>query len=67
MEDFNANKYRNNFNKENYDRISFLIPKGQGLRIKEYAKQHGFKSTNNFIWECVQTCMENNMKDIDAE
>lgn len=66
MNKFNPVKYKNDFAKQNYDRIALNIPKGKGLIIKEYAKQHGFKSVNNFIWECIQTCMENNMKSIHA-
>lgn len=64
MGDFNAVKYKNEFAKEKYDRIAFNVPKGQGEIIKQYAKEHGYKSANNFIWECVQNAMENNVKNV---
>ena len=64
MGDFNAVKYKNDFAKEKYDRIAFNVPKGQSEVIKQYAKEHGYKSLNNFIWQCIQNAMDNNVKNI---
>ena len=41
-------KYNNNFNKENYDRISLLVAKGKKKLIQEYARANG-ESLNAFI------------------
>ena len=41
-------KYNNQFNKDNYDRISLMIPKGQKEVIQLCAKVDG-ESVNGFI------------------
>lgn len=40
-----------------YDRINFVVPKGEKDRIKSTAEAAG-KSVNGFIWEAVQRAME---------
>ena len=49
-----STKYKNNFDRENYDRISVNVAKGQREIIKAYAESHG-ESINAFvaraIWE----------------
>lgn len=64
MSDFNSNKYKQEFAKKTYDRIPLDVPKGQKAIIAQYAKEHGYKSVNNFILQCVQNAMANNVKNI---
>ena len=52
MEDikkFDATKYKNNFQKEKYDRIIVNVPKGQKEIIDNEAKKRGYKSLNAFV------------------
>ena len=48
MSDFDANKYRNDFIKQNYDRINLTLPKGKKERIKVAADAAGV-SVNELI------------------
>ena len=41
-------KYNNEYNKQNYDRISLMLPKGKKKLIQQAAKVQGI-STNQFI------------------
>lgn len=38
---FDANKYKNQYEKDNYDRILILVPKGKKADIKERAEKLG--------------------------
>jgi len=49
--------YKNQFQKENYDRINLIVPKGKKQVIKEFAESKG-KSLNGFINEAVDEKME---------
>ena len=60
MGEFNSNKYKQEFAKKTYDRIPLDIPKGQKSIIAQYAKNHGYKSLNNFIWQCITDAMDEN-------
>ena len=48
-EKFDATKYKNDFQKEKYDRIIVNVPKGQKKIIDEKAKAQGYKSLNAFV------------------
>ena len=48
---------KNKWNEKAYDRINFVVPKGQKDVIKQAAEQ-ARKSVNAFIWEAVQEKME---------
>ena len=54
---FNPTKYKNAFQKENYDRISITVPKGQKAIIQQYAKNQG-KSLNSYIVDLIKKDME---------
>ena len=41
-------KYNNEYNKQNYDRISLMLPKGKKALIQQAAKVQGI-SANQFI------------------
>ena len=45
---FDPTKYKNDFNKQNYDRINLMIPKGKKDELKELAKEAGI-SVNEYI------------------
>lgn len=46
--EFNAVEYRNRYNKENYDRIGIMLPKGRKEEVKKKAKILE-KSVNEYI------------------
>lgn len=41
--------WRNDYNSENYDRYSLMMPKGMKEALKAHISQHGYKSLNDFI------------------
>lgn len=49
--------YRNDFNRQNYDRIGLMLPKGMGEQWKEEAKKRGL-SINAFVQEAVKNYLE---------
>ena len=54
--EFNQIKYQNEFNKANYDRIEFIVPKGKKAVIKEAAKAAG-QSTSAYINQALNERM----------
>ncbi len=56
-EKFNKVAYDNAFIKEKYDRINFVVPKGEKEAIKTAAERAG-KSVNAYILEAVRKQME---------
>lgn len=50
---FDATKYKNDFQKERYDRIIVNVPKGQKQIIDENAKKIGYKSLNSFVVDAI--------------
>lgn len=61
MSNFDSNKYKQEFAKKAYDRIPLDVSKGQKAIFAQYAKEHGYRSLNNFILQCVQNAMENDV------
>ena len=57
-EKFDATKYKNNFQKEKYDRIIVNVPKGKKIVIDEKAKQLGYKSLNSFVVDAINEKLE---------
>lgn len=55
---FNATKYKNDFQKEKYDRIIVNVPKGQKEIISEKAKEEGYKSMNSFVVDAIHEKMK---------
>lgn len=45
--------YKNDYNRQNYDRVGLMLPKGKAEEWKEQAKAEGL-SLNAFIIKCVQ-------------
>lgn len=58
---FNATKYKNDFQKENYDRIIVNVDKGKKEIIKQYAKSKGL-SLNSYIVNLVNKDMNQNQQ-----
>ncbi len=50
-------KYNNNFNKENYDRISLMVAKGKKEIIQAKAKANG-ESVNGFINRAIDLLLD---------
>lgn len=55
---FNKVAYNNKFNKNNYDRVGVLMPKGKKEVVKNYAKKKG-ESVNAFINRAIDETMAN--------
>nr|DAW98999.1 MAG TPA: hypothetical protein [Bacteriophage sp.] len=55
---FDATKYKNDFQKEKYDRIIVNVPKGQKAVIDAEAKKQGYKSLNAFVVEAINEKMK---------
>ena len=51
-------EYNNKFNKENYDRVSLMLPKGKKDIIKDKAKENG-ESVNAFINRAIDLLLDN--------
>ncbi len=51
--EFNQIAYQNQFIKDKYDRIQFLVPKGEKEKIKAYVKEQG-KSMNQFMCDLIK-------------
>ena len=58
MSNFNATKYKNEFNKEAYDRVSINFPKGQKTVIEAHWKGKGYKSLNAYVNDLIRRDME---------
>ncbi len=56
-EKFDATKYKNEFQKEKYDRIIVNVPKGEKKIIDERAKKQGYKSLNSFVVDAINEKM----------
>lgn len=46
--EFNQNKYIQEYNKKNYDRVNLILPKGEKEKLKAIAKEKG-ESLNSYI------------------
>ena len=53
-EKFDATKYKNDFQKEKYDRIIVNVPKGEKELISMEAKKIGYKSLNSFVVDAIK-------------
>ena len=49
MSEFDPIKYKNDFAKEQYDRLNIVVPKGRKAAIKEHYEGKGYKSLNSYI------------------
>lgn len=57
MEKFISTKYKNQYNKDHYARLSVLVPLEEREAIDEHWKGKGFKSFNYYINELIRKDM----------
>lgn len=51
-------QYNNEYNKANYDRCIFNVPKGRKIAIEEHYKAQGYKSLNAYVNALISADME---------
>lgn len=51
-------QYNNEYNKANYDRCIFNVPKGRKIAIEEHYKAMGYKSLNAYVNALISADME---------
>lgn len=56
---FNAVKYKNEYNREHYARLSIQVPLEDRSKIDEFWKAKGFKSFNAYVTELIRRDMNN--------
>lgn len=59
MKEFNSTKYKNDFMKEKYDRLSVQVPKGQKAVIEEHWRAKGYSSLNSYVNDLIKKDMGN--------
>lgn len=57
MGEYNATKYKNDFQKEKYDRIIVNVEKGQKSVIDTYRVKKGYSSLNAYITDLIRKDM----------
>lgn len=57
MGDFNATKYKNEFIRESYDRVSINFPKGKKAIIETHWRERGYKSLNAYVNDLINRDM----------
>lgn len=57
---FDSVKYKNDFNRQNYDSFLITVPKGYKEIITEAAKAAGYKSRNEFVLAAIREKLEQN-------
>lgn len=67
MGEFNETKYKNEFQKEKYDRIIVNVPKGKKKDIDTFRKQKGYTSLNQYINDLIRKDMNDTLKNIHIE
>lgn len=65
MSDFNQAKYIQQYQKDNYDRYIFNVPKGQKAMIEEHWRARGYKSLNAYVNELIRRDMEESVDNSD--
>lgn len=46
-------QYKNDYAKNNYDRIALSVNKGKKEELKEHCNKYGYKSVNDFITQAI--------------
>lgn len=57
-------KYKNDFQKEKYDRIIVNVEKGEKQIIEEHRRKKGYKSLNNYIKDLIRKDMNESPSNI---
>ncbi len=53
-----ATRAKNKYSKKAYDRIVVLVPIGERQNIIDFAREKGYKSTNEFITTAIKEKQE---------
>ncbi|WNX85020.1 Arc family DNA-binding protein [Agathobaculum sp. NTUH-O15-33] len=61
---FDENEYKMNYDRENYERIAFRVPKGKREELRQYAKNQG-ESVNALIIKCLEQYTQLNLSNQD--
>ena len=48
-----TSEYKNNYQKNNYDRIALQVDKGKKEELKIHCSKYGYKSLNDFINKAI--------------
>lgn len=59
--EFNQIAYQNAFNKEKYDRVGLMLPKGEKDKLRSHASKNG-ESLNAFIIRAIRETIERETK-----
>ena len=59
-EQFDQIKYQNEYNKQKYDRIVVMAPKGMKDELREAARIRRLRSINEFILAAIEEKLANN-------
>lgn len=59
MGEFNQAKYIQKYQKDNYDRCIFNVPKGQKAVIEQHFREKGYKSLNAYVNDLIRRDIEN--------
>jgi len=54
---FDKVSYKNQFNREKYDRVTIMLPKGNKEMVTAHAKANG-ESMNSFVNRAIEEAME---------
>ena len=58
-EEFDQIKYQNEYNKQKYDRITIMAPKGTKEKLQAATRAFGMKSVNEFILSAIAEKLDN--------
>ena len=58
MDKKRAFAYINNYQKQNYDRITILVPKGRKEELTKKSKETGYRPLREFTNSCVKEQLE---------
>lgn len=61
---FDKVKYDNEFIKNSYDQVRFLVKKGKKQELQEHIKKFGYKSVNSFINDAVNEKIERDLSNL---
>ncbi len=64
MSEFNEIKYKNQYNKEHYARLSVQVPLGERGAIDEHWKSKGYKSFNAYVNDLIRKDMNESARSI---
>ena len=64
---FDKVKYTNDYNRENYDRVNFTMPKGSKERLKKYATLMGYPSVGAYLNILIARDMKEMEEEIEVE